>query len=144
MATFRLSCPPGRTGAGVSARLGVAASRVSEAGAEASRRSPRVSERALWVLASAEEPQDGVELAESLQAVLTHLEPVATLLWELARDGYEADWICFVGSHACEHAVELDRDLLARLLTLPGQLLLDVYADDDDDDESGHARARYA
>ena len=132
MATFRLSCPPGRAGAEVSARLGVAASRVSEAGAEVSSRSPGVWERALWVLSSAEEPQDSVDLAESLQVVLTRLEPVASLLWELAREGYEADWFCYVGSYACEHAVELDRDLLARLLRLPGQLLLDVYADDDE------------
>lgn len=128
-----MSCPPGRTGAEVSARVGVAASRVSEAGDEVSSRSTGVRERALWVLSSAQEPQDGVELAESLQVVLTHLEPVASLLWKLVREGYEADWFCLVGSHACEHAVELDRDLLARLLTLPGQLLLDVYADDDDE-----------
>jgi hypothetical protein len=37
------------------------------------------------------------------------------------------NWPCIVGSHGLEHAVELDRHTLQRLLALPGDLWLDVY-----------------
>jgi hypothetical protein len=59
--------------------------------------------------------------------VLDVLEPRRAELWELAEAGYRADWFCLVASHATEHAVELDRGLLARP---PGELLLDVCGDE--------------
>jgi hypothetical protein len=35
-------------------------------------------------------------------------------------------WFCYIASHATEHAAELDRQTLQRLLALPGDLWLDV------------------
>ena len=60
------------------------------------------------------------------------LEPVADELWSLVAEGWTADWFCYLGSGALEHAAEFDRELLSRLLALPGDLLIDVYGDDDD------------
>jgi hypothetical protein len=44
-----------------------------------------------------------------------------------------ANWCCWVASHATEHAVELDRPTLQRILALPGDLWLDVCGDGSDD-----------
>ncbi|MEV6825320.1 hypothetical protein [Amycolatopsis sp. NPDC051102] len=41
-----------------------------------------------------------------------------------------ADWFCLAASQATEHAIELDRPLLRRLLAIPGDLLLDTMGDD--------------
>ena len=38
---------------------------------------------------------------------------------ESGRRGCEASWFCYLGSRATEHAAELDRALLSRLLGLP-------------------------
>lgn len=54
------------------------------------------------------------------------------LLWELVRAGYGANWFCYIASHATEHAAELDRQTLQRLLALPGDIWLDVCGDDAD------------
>jgi hypothetical protein len=72
-----------------------------------------------------------VELAEHLHRLLDVLEPAAAELGRLVDDGYWANWFCHVESHAAEHAVELDRATLTRLLRLPGDLWLDVSAEDD-------------
>jgi len=81
-------------------------------------------------LESAPEPEDATELSDHLDRLLGRLEPLAGRLWQLEADGYWANWFCYVGSSAAEHAVELDRQLLGRLLTLPGDLWLDVYEDE--------------
>jgi hypothetical protein len=57
------------------------------------------------------------------------LEPKAEALWELVERGYRANWFCCVASHAAEHAVELNRDLLIRLGRLPGDLWIDACGD---------------
>jgi hypothetical protein len=54
-------------------------------------------------------------------------------LWELADAGYEANWYCFAASHAAERAIELDRQVLQRVLALPGDVWLDVCGDGADD-----------
>lgn len=95
-------------------------------------RSPRRIKASLWSITSAAEVQDNVELGASLNVLLGRLEPVTDRLWELHAEGHTMDWFCFVGSHATEHAVGLDRLLLTRLLALPGHLLLDVYSDGED------------
>ncbi|PRY36687.1 uncharacterized protein DUF4279 [Umezawaea tangerina] len=82
----------------------------------------------LWLLSSAL-PPDG-ELADHLHWLLDRLEPKAGVLWRLVDEGYAADWFCLAASGATEHAVELDRPLLTRLLALPGGLLLDVMGED--------------
>ncbi|MCR6489035.1 DUF4279 domain-containing protein [Amycolatopsis sp. OK19-0408] len=109
-ATFRLHGPP----AEVTRRLGVRPSTATDS---------------LWCLTS---PPSDSELAVHLTRLLDVLEPHRAALWELAEAGHPADWFCLVASHATEHAVELDRRLLGRLLTLPGELLLDVCGDERD------------
>jgi hypothetical protein len=64
--------------------------------------------------------------------LLAALEPVAETLWKLDEAGCQANWYCWVASHTTEHAVELHRPLLQRLLALPGDLWLDVTGDDTD------------
>jgi hypothetical protein len=81
----------------------------------------------VWRLASSAGPETGVELSTSIARVLTLLEPVRPALWELSHAGYEFVWFCYLGSYGTEHAAELGRELLARILALPGDLLLDVY-----------------
>jgi Domain of unknown function (DUF4279) len=103
-------------------------------------RCPRVSARstathkeALWSLSASEDIEDDEELAVQLERLLAVLEPRANALWELADGGYEANWYCWVESHATEHAVEIERQILARLLALPGDLWLDVCGEGEDE-----------
>ncbi|MBE8522516.1 hypothetical protein ILP97_34365 [Amycolatopsis sp. H6(2020)] len=69
-------------------------------------------------------------MADRSFVLLDRLEPKADALWRLTDQGYVADWFCLATSQATEHAIELDRLLLRRLLALPGDLLLDVMGDD--------------
>jgi hypothetical protein len=50
-------------------------------------------------------------------------------LWDVVGVGYHADWFCPVASHG--HRAR-GRRLLRRLLTLPGEELLDVCGDETD------------
>lgn len=129
-ATFRLTGDHGGTAAEVSRLLDLAPSRASEAGERVGRRSGAVRRVSVWSLSS-DLPADS-ELADHLHRLLDRLEPKADALWQLADQGYVADWFCLAASHATEHAVELDRPLLRRLLALPGDLLLDVMGDGED------------
>ena len=79
-----------------------------------------------WFLHSCDQIERGVELHVQLDRLLKVLEPVTSDLWDLVDAGYWANWWCFVGSHGTEHAVELDRELLARLLLLPVDLSIDA------------------
>ncbi|QKV73793.1 DUF4279 domain-containing protein [Amycolatopsis sp. Hca4] len=103
-------------------------SQAFEAGERAGRRSNAIHRGSLWLLSSELPP--GGEVADHLHWLLNRLEPKADALWRLTDQGYVADWFCLAASHATEHAVELDRRLLRRLLVLPGDLLLDVMGDD--------------
>lgn len=87
----------------------------------------------MWLLSSSAGIESGTELTEHLHRLLAILEPVTALLWELVQDGYEANWLCYIASHATEHAAELDRRTLQRVLSLPGDLWLDVCGDGTDD-----------
>ncbi|TDV48829.1 uncharacterized protein DUF4279 [Actinophytocola oryzae] len=91
-------------------------------------RTGSVRRRSLWSLSSGLPPES--ELAAHLDWLLDLLEPRRDLLWRLADQGYTADWFCLAASGAAEHAVGLTRPLLTRLLTVPGDLLLDVMGDD--------------
>ncbi len=119
------------TAAAVTARLGVTPTDELEVG---SRRGPRSPARtsSLWSLSTGID--DGVELSDQIQHLLDRLEPVTPVLLDLVREGYEANWFCYLGSHAADHAAELDRALLERLLLLPGDLWLDVYGDGEDEE----------
>ena len=128
-ATFRLFGDDRLTAADVTARLGLAPTSDHEAGSRKGPRSP-VRTSSGWFLSTGTD--DGVELSAQLQALLDELEPLTSVLWDLVSMGYEANWFCYVGSHATEHAAELDRALLARLARLPGDLWLDIYGDEYD------------
>ena len=133
-ATFRLSGSAGLTAAAITRRLAIQPSRALEAGDPISSRSASTRHCSLWLLSSSAAIQDGTELAEHLHVLLATLEPASPLLWELIRQGYEANWYCWIASHATEHAAELDRPTLRRLLALPGDLWLDVCGDGEDDE----------
>ncbi|MET8042466.1 DUF4279 domain-containing protein [Micromonospora sp. NPDC005215] len=133
-ATFRLWGSAGLTAAAVTQRLGLQPTTALESGTPVSRRSTRTRDSSLWLLNSSPGMESDVELATQLNRLLTALEPVTHLLWDLVQTGYEANWFCYIASHATEHAAELDRPLLQRLLALPGDLWLDVSGDDTDDE----------
>jgi hypothetical protein len=133
MVTFRLVGEPPRTAREVTERTGVVPTVAHEAGDPVGRSvSGRVHEQPRWEVCHPGSPTDGVEIADAIRAVLDRLEPAADALHALVAQGWWANWFCFVGSAACEHAVEIDRDLMRRLLALPGDLWLDVYPDEED------------
>ena len=133
-ATFRLRGDAGLTAAAVTRRLGIQPTGAHEAGDPVSSRSARTRDSSRWLLTSSPEIEDGTELGEHLHRLLAILEPVTGRLWELASEGYDANWYCWIASHATEHAAELDRATLQRLLALPGDLWLDVCGDGTDND----------
>lgn len=107
--------------------LGLEPSHASEIGDRVGR-TGAVRHMSLWSLSSGLASDS--ELADHLGWLLDRLEPKTDVLWLLVRQGYVADWFCLAASQATEHAVELDRQLLRRLLALPGDLLLDVMGED--------------
>ena len=109
-------------------QLGLEPSQSFEAGDRVGRVSRAIRRGSLWLLSSDLPP--GSELADHLHRLLDHLEPKAETLWQLTDQGYVADWFCLAASQATEHAIELDRPLLRRLLAVPGDLLLDTMGDD--------------
>jgi hypothetical protein len=124
----------------VTRKLGLEPTCAGEAGDRVGRRSTAHRAESLWLISSGPGIEDDVELGEQLKRLLQVLEPVAGALWELANAGYEANWYCWVESHATEHAVEMDRQLMQRLLALPGDLWLDVCGDKEDEDPNPGAR----
>ena len=98
-----------------------------------SRWAPSARGYSLWLISSSPQIEPDVELGEHLRRLLAILEPVAAPLWELARAGYEANWYCFAASRAAERAIEFDRQILQRVLALPGDLWIDVCDDGADD-----------
>jgi Domain of unknown function (DUF4279) len=120
------------TASRVTDKLGLRPTSSYEAGTPVSSRSTSKRPTSMWLLSSSPTIERGVELADQLERLLTKLEPVSGTLWELVRAGYQANWLCYVASHPTEHAAELSRPLLTRLLGLPGDLWLDVCGDDDD------------
>lgn len=80
----------------------------------------------MWILRATEDIEDGTELSTQLERLLAVIEPKREQVWSLVEQGYQANWFCFVESNPAEHAVELDRSLLTRLLALPGDLWIDV------------------
>ncbi|HEY4463451.1 MAG TPA: DUF4279 domain-containing protein [Streptosporangiaceae bacterium] len=133
-ATFRLRGGDGLTAAAVTRRLGVQPTRTHEAGDPVSPRSGHTRDSSLWLLTSSPGVESGTELSEHLNRLLAILEPATRPLWELADAGYDANWYCWIASSAAEHAAELNRPTLQRLLALPGDLWLDVCGDGTDND----------
>lgn len=131
-AAFRLSGNATLTAAAVTKRLGIQPTRAFEVGDPVSSRSASTRTGSLWLLSSSPGVQTGTELAEHLHRLLAILEPATDALWELASAGYDANWLCYIASHAAEHAAELDRPTMQRMLALPGDLWLDVTGDGTD------------
>ena len=131
-AAFRLAGNAALTAAGVTLRLGIQPTRAIEAGNPVSSHSAATRQGSLWLLTSGPGIETGTELAEHLHRLLAILEPATAALWELANAGYEANWLCYIASHATERAAELDRQTMQRVLALPGDLWLDVCGDDTD------------
>jgi Domain of unknown function (DUF4279) len=131
-AAFRLSGNATLTAAAVTRRLGIQPTRAFEAGDPVSSRSPATRQGSLWLLTSGPGIETGTEIAEHLHRLLALLEPATAALWELAHAGYDANWLCYIASHATEHAGELDRPTMHRVLALSGDLWLDVCGDDTD------------
>lgn len=129
-ASFRLFGDDRLTAEDVTMRLGIEPSRSFEAGTPVSSRSTSLRASSGWLLKSSPEIEEGVELEEQLRRLLTILEPHGAQLWALVQQGYRADWFCYVASNPPEHAAELGRELLFRLLRLPGDLLLDICGED--------------
>jgi Domain of unknown function (DUF4279) len=129
-ATFRLIGDDRLTSAAVTAHLGLEPTESHETGGFISARSDKVRTSSTWLLHSASTVEVGVELSEQIERLLTGLEPRGQLLWELVERRYWANWFCFVPSKPAEHAVELNRELLARLLRLPGDLWIDACGDE--------------
>lgn len=125
-ATFRLHGSPTLSAAAVTLALDVTPSRSFEAGDPISPRSQGKREDSIWMLQSSAGIEDDVELSTQLERLLAVLEPRREAVWRLIDQGYSANWFCYVDSEPAEHAVELDRRLLARLLDLPGDLWIDV------------------
>lgn len=128
-AAFRIEGDASHPAAAVTARLDLTPTTTFEVGAPVSSRSSGRRTHSLWLLSTGAAAE--LELGDQLHRLLTVLEPVTRPLWELVEAGYRASWFCLVASHTTEHAVELDRPLLLRLLALPGDLLLDVSGDED-------------
>ncbi len=148
--TFRLAgYDAALTAAAVTRRLGLQPASAFEADTPAARRqaprafeadtpairrqAPRARGYSLWLISSSPQIEPDVALGEHLRRLLAVLEPVTMPLWELVDAGYEANWYCFAASHAAEHAIEFDRQVLRRVLALPGDLWLDVCGDGADD-----------
>ena len=103
-ATFRLSGHTTLTAAAVTRRLGIQPTRAFETGDPVSSRSAATRDSPLWLLSSSPGIEVGTELAEHLHRLLVILEPVTAPLWELVHAGYDANWFCYIASHATEHA----------------------------------------
>jgi Domain of unknown function (DUF4279) len=131
-ATFRLVGNAKLTAAAVTRGLGIQPTRALETGDPVSSRSAVNRDSPLWLLSSSPGIETGTELTEQLHRLLAILEPVTAQLWELTNAGYVANWFCYIASHATEHATELDRQTIQRILALPGDLWLDVCGDDTD------------
>jgi hypothetical protein len=127
-ALFRLSGNATLTAAAVTRGLGIQPTRAFEAGDPVRSRSATTRHGSLWLLASSPRIEADTEITWHLHGLLATLEPTTAALWELARSGYDANWLCCIGSHSAE----LDRDTMHRILALPGDLWLDVHGDDAD------------
>jgi len=118
----------GGSAAHVTTSLGLAPTRYAEAGDPVRRGSSKIAENSGWILHSHVEGP-GVEVDDSLGALLDLIEPKAHTLWQLEGEGYFVVWRCVAATNDLEHAIEIDRGNLRRLVDLPGVLRLDVYDD---------------
>ena len=116
-ATFRLIGDSGALSAAlVTQKLGIEPTRALEARNRLGR------PESMWFLTTRPQVQDEWEVTSQLASLLALLEPRADVLHELADMGYRATWECHIESHYTPAVVEIDRQLMARLLDLSGDL----------------------
>ncbi|MEO3928399.1 DUF4279 domain-containing protein [Micromonosporaceae bacterium B7E4] len=113
---------PGVSAADVTARLGIHPTYAHEAGDPRPRGAPW--RHAMWSL-STESAGSGL-LGEHLGVLLDRIEPKRVVLREMAADGFDMDWFCFVSVDGYG-GILLEVDLLQRLATFPIELNLDIY-----------------
>jgi hypothetical protein len=65
-------------------------------------------------------------LGEHLGVLLDRIEPKRVVLREMAADGFDMDWFCFVSVEG-NGGILLEVDLLQRLAAFPIELNLDIY-----------------
>ncbi|AZI56889.1 DUF4279 domain-containing protein [Nakamurella antarctica] len=111
----------------VSRAHGIAPTKSRESGEPTTTR--QTARSSSWSLPTGE-PEDDVELSTQLETLLGILESRSNELWELSALGYRARWWCYAGSYAAEHAVEVSRALMGRLLAVPEERMLDFYNDE--------------
>jgi Domain of unknown function (DUF4279) len=130
-AAFRLTGDSGAMSAAlVTQRLGIKPTTAIEARNRLGR------QESIWILSTHpdvhDEPELGSQVVPQLASLLAILEPHSEVLRELTDMGYRATWECRIESQARHAVLDLDRQLMARLLALPGDFRLDVRGDDED------------
>jgi hypothetical protein len=93
-----------------------------------SRHPTRLRDCSLWGLDS--RLDDHQPLHHYLADLLDQLAGKHQVLTELAV-GYEIDWFCLAATDNTQGSVELPHELIARLAAIPGDLVLDIYTDED-------------
>jgi hypothetical protein len=126
--TFRLFGRDHLSASTVTDRLGISPSRSFEIGEPLTPGSSEIRSSSGWLLSSSDDIDEG-DLGPRIEKLLSVLEPKSDALWDLVGEGYRASWYCFVASATTERATRVDRALLARLLFMPGDLLLDACGD---------------
>ena len=110
----------------VTERLGIEPSESFEVGDPFSR-GTRSRTHSSWSLDSSLS-KDGDDLEGHLRELLDRLLPLREPLSDLAAEGYEMSWWCFIGEEDDQGGVTLSDALLRDLAMLPVSLALDIYA----------------
>jgi hypothetical protein len=139
-ASFIVQGDPPRTAAEVTQRLSMNPSSSHEAGELPRPRANRPVDWCSWQLTSSDHLEVGVEPFEQIERLLVVLEPKQEELWALVQAGYHARWRVVAETYPLEHDITLPRDLLARLVRVPGDLYLDVFEGRDDNGERSPRR----
>jgi len=113
---------PGVSAAAVTQRLGIEPTHAHEAGE--TRRNGLRFRHAMWSLST--KPDGAGPLSEHLARLLNRIEPKRAVLTEMAAEGFDMDWFCFVSVEG-NGGVVLEAGLLQRLAALPIDLDLDIY-----------------
>jgi hypothetical protein len=86
-----------------------------------------------WSLDSSRS-KEGDDLEGHLRELLDRVLPLRAPLSDLALEGYDMDWWCFIGEEDGQGGVTLSDALLRDLAVLPVSLALDIYAGDGSDE----------
>jgi hypothetical protein len=110
----------------VTERLGIAPSDSFEVG-DPFGRGTQSRTHSSWSLDSGGS-REGDDLESHLRELLDRVLPLRAPLSDLAAEGYDMDWWCFIGEEDGQGGVTLSDALLRDLAVLPVSLALDIYA----------------